>query len=110
MSRRVGHGAFLGLGLAVVALLVVLVAPRASSEPDGLEKVAADEGFSNAESGHALDGSPTAGYTVDRSGNAWGTAAAGLLGVAVTFVVAGGVILAVRRRPPRPGAGGASQG
>lgn len=101
MSRRVGFGVFVGLGLATAALLVVVVAPRSSGEPDGLERVAIDEGFSTAASDHALDGSPTAGYTVDGRESAWGSVAAGLLGVAVTFAVAGGLLLAVRRRTPR---------
>lgn len=113
MRRRVTFGAFLGLGLAAAALLAV-VAPRASGEPDGLEKVAVDEGLSTAATDHPLDGPPTAGYTVGGADSGWGTVAAGLVGVAVTFVVAGGVVLAVRRRAPRPGAradaGGASPG
>lgn len=110
MSRRVTFGAFLGLGLAAAALLVVLVAPRASSQPDGLEKVALDQGFSETEADHALDESPTAGYTVDGSESAWGTVAAGLLGVAVSFVVAGGLVLVVRRRTPDADASGDTVG
>jgi cobalt/nickel transport system permease protein len=97
---RVTFAAFVGLGLAAAALLVVLLAPRASREPDGLNKVAIDEGFADTESRHALDDTPTAGYTIDGSDSAPGTVAAGLIGVAVTFGVTGGVFLLVRHRSP----------
>jgi len=37
--RRAGVGAFVATGLVVAAALAFLVGPRASSAPDGLEKV-----------------------------------------------------------------------
>lgn len=98
MSRRMTFGVFIAAGLAAAALLVALLAPRASDEPDGLDKVAVDEGFAEAETDHALDDTPTAGYTIDDE-SAWGTVAAGLVGVTVTFVLAGGLFLLVRQRP-----------
>lgn len=99
MTRRLRFGVFLGLGLAGAALVVVVLAPHASREPDGLEKVAIEEGFAGRETTHALEDAPTAGYTIEGSGGAWGTVAAGLLGVAVTFALAGGLVLLARRRP-----------
>jgi cobalt/nickel transport system permease protein len=99
MSRHMTFGVFVAAGLAAAALLVVLLAPRASDEPDGLDKVAIDEGFAEAEADHALDDTPTAGYTIDDSESPWGTVAAGLVGVTVTFVLAGGLFLLVRQRP-----------
>ena len=107
MSRRVTFGVFVAAGLAAAALLVAVLAPRASDRPDGLDKVAIDQGFAESEAGHPLDGTPTAGYTVDDSGSAWGTVAAGLLGVTVTFLVAGGLFLLVRRRSPDGATGSA---
>ena len=98
MTRRLRFRVFLGLGLACAALLVVLLAPHASREPDGLDRVAIDEGFAERESTHALDDAPTAGYTIDGSDSAWGTVAAGLVGVAVTFAVGGGLVVLARRR------------
>lgn len=100
MSRRLRFGAFLVAGLAVAVALVVLLAPRASDQPDGLNKVAVDQGFAEDEAPHALDDTPTAGYTIDGSESAVGTVAAGLVGVAVTFVVTGALFLTVRRRRP----------
>ncbi len=107
MTRRLLVGT--GLGLAGAALVVLLLAPHASREPDGLEKVAIDEGFAERETTHALDDTPTAGYTIEGSDGAWGTVAAGLVGVAVTFALAGGLVLLARRRPA-PTARGASPG
>ena len=37
--------ALLGGGLVIALLVVVALAPRSSSDPDGLERVAEDEGF-----------------------------------------------------------------
>jgi cobalt/nickel transport system permease protein len=88
------------VGLVVAAALAFFVGPLASSKPDGLEKVAADHGLQASE--HALDGSPTAGYEVRGVGDErLATGLAGLVGVAVTFAVAGGVVLLVRRRGTR---------
>ncbi len=46
MSR--GSLALLAGGLAVALVVVLLLAPNASTAPDGLERVAADEGFADA--------------------------------------------------------------
>jgi cobalt/nickel transport system permease protein len=85
------------VGLVVAAALAFFVGPLASSKPDGLEKVAADHGLQQA--AHPLERSPTAGYEVrgveDRR---LSTGLAGLAGVGVTFAVAAGVVLLVRRR------------
>jgi len=98
MTRRVRLGAFLAAGLAVAAALAFFVAPRASSEPDGLERVAVDEGFADRETDHALADSPTAGYETEGvDDERLSTGLAGLVGVAVTFAVAGGLFLLVRR-------------
>ena len=98
MTRRVRLGAFLAAGLAVAAALAFFVGPRASSEPDGLERVAIDEGFADRESDHPLADSPTAGYETEGvDDRRLSTGVAGLVGVAVTFAVAGGLFLLVRR-------------
>jgi hypothetical protein len=107
--RRIRLGVFLVAGLLVAAALAFFVSPQASSEPDGLNKVAADEGFADTETDHALGDSPTAGYEVrgvDDDGLSTGLA--GIIGVAATFAVTAGVFLVVRRtsRKPEPASGG----
>jgi cobalt/nickel transport system permease protein len=92
---------FLLVGAAVAVAIAVLVSPFASAEPDGLERVAIDEGFAADGRDHALAGGPTADYGVEGvDDDRLGTALAGLLGVAVTGAVATGLFLVVRRRAP----------
>jgi len=97
--------AFVAVGLLAAVALVVFVAPRASADPDGLEKVAADQGIDAGVRPHSLGASPFADYGTEGVGHdALGTALAGLVGVAATFVVGSGLVLLVRRRrgPPPP--------
>jgi cobalt/nickel transport protein len=108
LSRRVrlGLGAFVAAGLIVALALAFFVSPSASGNPDGLDKVAIDEGFADSETDHALADAPTAGYEVRGvDDDRLSTGLAGVIGVAVTFSVAGGVMLVVRRArrtsPPR---------
>lgn len=104
--RRISLWAFIAVGLAAAAILVVLVAPRASSSPDGLEKVAADTGIDAGARDHSLAGSPFADYGTEGVDSATvGTVIAGLIGVTATFVVCAGLVWLVRRRrdpPPSP--------
>ena len=98
MKARVRLGVFIGIGLLVAFSLAFFVSPRASSKPDGLDKVAIDKGFSDQEKTHSLDGVPTAGYGVEGVDNDHlSTGLAGLIGVAVSFAIAGGLFLVVRR-------------
>jgi cobalt/nickel transport system permease protein len=99
---RLKLAAFVGLGLAVALALAFFVSPQASSEPDGLNKVAADEGFADQETAHALDDSPVAGYEVDGvDDERLSTGLAGVVGVTVTFAVMAGLYLGLRalKRP-----------
>lgn len=96
---RLGFGAFIVAGLTVALALAFFVSPQASGEPDGLDKVAIDEGFAETENDHALDDTPTAGYEVRGvDDDRLSTGLAGVIGVAITFAVAGGLLLVVRRR------------
>lgn len=92
-------GALVLGGLLLALVLAGFVSYYASGSPDGLNKVAIDHGFSRAENAHGLKDSPLAGYAtrgVDNPRLSGG--AAGVAGVVVTFLLAGGVTLAVRRR------------
>ena len=107
---------FIVVGVAAALALVVLLAPRANPNPDGLEKVAADKGIDAA--AQPTTPSPTArSPTTGSSGvdnDVLGTGVAGLVGVAVTFVVGAGCRLVVRRRrarrPPPVAVAGADVG
>jgi hypothetical protein len=98
VKPRVRLGVFVAAGLVVAALLAFLVAPEASSKPDGLEKVAIDEGFVDGAEDHRLADSPTADYGVEGVDDArLSTGLAGVIGIGVTFLLAGGLLLLVRR-------------
>ncbi|MDX9972796.1 MAG: PDGLE domain-containing protein [FCB group bacterium] len=93
-------GGFIVAALAVSVLLAVFGSPFASSSPDGLEKVAADQGFlEKASSAPAWSFAPAADYAVPGVGSAGvSTALAGLLGTLATFGAAWGFAKWVGRR------------
>jgi cobalt/nickel transport protein len=110
VKHRLRFTVFVVAGLALAAALAFFVSPQASSEPDGLNRVAIDEGFAEHESTHALDDTPTAGYEVRGvDDDRLSTGLAGVIGVAATFALAGGLFLVVRhtgnrrRREEAPG-------
>lgn len=112
-DRRTGW--FLAGGLVVALVLAAGVSRWASSQPDGLEKVSVDEGFEQTATDHPLGESPFADYAtsgVHDAGTA--TSIAGVVGVVLTFVVAGGAAAllgaATRRRARRERGGGAGAG
>lgn len=96
MTRRTT--AFILGGLLVAVVLAFGVSRFASSQPDGLERVAVDKGINAQERDHTLADGPFADYTtsgVDDEG--LGTGLAGIVGVAATFGLAGGVVWAAAR-------------
>jgi len=99
---RSGVWGFAFSGLVVAALLVLVVAPLASSEPDGLERVTADQGLIESAEEHVLAESPLAEYEVDGvEDEAAGTRVAGVVGVLVTFGIGAaivGVFVVLRKR------------
>jgi cobalt/nickel transport protein len=111
-GNRRAAGFFLGF-LAVALLVAGGLSYFASPDPDGLDTVTLDgcdvvqtdageqlEGTCIAQHAddHALAGSPLADYTV---GGGEGTVGlAGVIGVLVTLVVAGGLFWLLRRRTP----------
>lgn len=77
---------FIAAGLLVCFGLAGLVSGFASGSPDGLEKVAGDQGFLETAQDHALAGSPLAGYQVQGVSNGrLSGGLAGLAGVSLTF-------------------------
>jgi hypothetical protein len=95
---RIRLAAFIAAGLLVAFALAFFVSPEASSKPDGLNKVAIDEGFADQEKAHATEDSPLAGYGVEGVDNdRLSTGLAGIVGVTVTFAVMGGAFLLLRQ-------------
>jgi cobalt/nickel transport system permease protein len=86
------------VGLAIAALIVLLLAPLASPHPDGLERVAGDQGFIAQAQGALYSILPD--YTVPGLEDpAITTVVAGLIGVVLVFLAMWGLgALLTRRR------------
>lgn len=95
MSKRIW--VFIGAGLLVALALAFFVSPFASSQPDGLNKVAADKGFDTSARAHPIDDSPLAGYGVGGVHDAkLSKGLSGIIGVTLTFAVGYGALTLVR--------------
>lgn len=97
-SRRRTPG-FLLVGLLVALVIAGVGSYYASSHPDGLEWSAEKEGFLDTAEDSATADSPLADYAVSGvdDGRLSG-GLAGVIGVAATLALAGGITLLVRRR------------
>ncbi|MET9916814.1 energy-coupling factor ABC transporter permease [Streptomyces sp. NPDC006435] len=92
-------------GLVTALVLAGFVSFYASSNPDGLEKVAADKGIDEKVEEHAAKDSPLADYGVkDVSDARISGGLAGVIGVGVTIAVGSGVFYVVARRRRTPDA------
>jgi cobalt/nickel transport protein len=90
---------FLALGVLVALLLAGVVSWYASGSPDGLERVAEDQGFSSTAEDHGLADSPLADYaTAGVADERLSGGLAGVVGVGATLLVGGGLFLLIRRR------------
>ena len=83
-------------GLAIVAVIVVVLAPLASPDPDGLEAVAKQQGWLGAaqEAIHGI----FPGYSIPGLDGASGTIVSGLIWVGIVFVAIVGLGWLLRRR------------
>ena len=101
-GRRVSMRTLVVIGLVVSLLLAVVVSLFASASPDGLEHVAETLGFAETAEESAVAESPLADYGTAGVAQEWlSTAIAGVVGLALTGVVAFGLMrLLVRSRPP----------
>jgi cobalt/nickel transport system permease protein len=111
-GRAPGRGAMaavtlVGLGIAGA---LALLSPLASSDPDGLERVAEDQGFLERAQNPAYNILPD--YTIPGLGGPLSTIVAGVVGLLIVFALAYGVTLLLRARqeqaaaappPSRPG-------
>jgi cobalt/nickel transport protein len=97
MKPRLTLGIFIAAALAIAVALAFFVSPQASTQPDGLAKVAIAEGFADTEQIYALDDAPTAGYAVSGVDNErLSTGLSGVIGVTVTFAIAAGLFAVMR--------------
>ncbi|MFJ7197959.1 MULTISPECIES: energy-coupling factor ABC transporter permease [unclassified Streptomyces] len=93
------HRGIWATGLVTALVLAGFVSYYASANPDGLEKVAADQGIDKKTEEHAAKDSPLADYGVkDISDARLSGGLAGVIGVGATIVVGSGVFYVVRRR------------
>ena len=96
--------------LATVAVVVIIaigvvLSQFASSEPDGLEYVAQQEGFGDTAQEHDLADTPLADYGDNLDADPGvGTAVAAVVGLSVTAVVTLGLFWLARSRKQEPSA------
>lgn len=101
-AMRRGLWAFIGIGLVVCLALAGLASHYASSDPDGLEKVAGDVGFLDSAEDSAAAGSPLSDYGVSGVGDdRVSVGLAGIIGVLITAALAFGLFLWLARRNRR---------
>lgn len=90
---------FLLVGLLLSVLLAGVVSFYASSNPDGLEKAAEDVGFLEEAADSAVAESPLADYSISGvEDERLSVGLAGVLGVVVMAVVAGGGFMLLARK------------
>jgi PDGLE domain len=93
-------------GVLVALALAAGVSYYASSQPDGLERVAEDEGFVDTAREHGLADGPLADYGVEGvDDERTSVGLAGVAGVVATLAIGTG-LFRLLRRPDRPGDGG----
>ena len=97
MSKR-GIGAIIAVGVLLSLVLAGVVSFYASSEPDGLNKVAADHGFDQFAQDSANASLPTAGYDIAGIDNErLSGGLAGVLGVVVVLAIGFGLFWLIGR-------------
>lgn len=103
-SARAGMSTktFALLALLVCLALAGVMSYYASDRPDGLNRVAADQGLAKNKESSATADSPLADYSTANVGNdRLSGGIAGMAGVTVVLVVTGGLVYVVRRRSTR---------
>jgi cobalt/nickel transport protein len=101
MREKVSTRALVVAGVIAALLIAGAASFYASGSPDGLTKVSQDKGFASSEKEHGAADGPLADYEtkgVDDARLSGGLA--GVVGSLVVLMVAGGVVLLVRRRQP----------
>jgi hypothetical protein len=98
-KQKASTKAFVAVAILVSLILAGAVSFYASGSPDGLNKVAADHGLAAEEKESAAADSPLAGYaTKDVDNERLSGGLAGIIGVGVVLLIAGGTTYLIRRR------------
>ena len=100
-AGRVSTRTVVVVGVLVALVLAGIVSFYASSDPDGLNRVAQEHGFAAAQKQHGTADGPLADYETKGVDDA--RLSGGLAGVAGSLAVLGlaaGLVLVVRRRRP----------
>lgn len=98
---RVGARVFAMAAILVSMFFAVVVSQFAVDNPDGLERVAEDEGFISSARDHMFDGGIFADYATRGVGNeSVSLALAGLAGVLLTMLIGYGIATASRHLRP----------
>jgi len=93
---------FILVGLLISVLLAGGASFYANSNPDGLEKVAQDIGFSDTAKDNTNSNNTLADYGVKGIKNErLSVGVAGLIGVVSTGAISGGLFLLLRRKKPK---------
>jgi cobalt/nickel transport protein len=105
VSKRTIATRWVALGALVVALVVAgVVSFYASKDPDGLNRVAIDQGFSDTETEHRTADGPLAGYaTSGVEDKRLSGGLSGVVGVVVVLALTAGLAQVVRRRRTEDG-------
>lgn len=97
--RRPSTRALVVVGVLVALALAGIVSFYASSSPDGLNRVAEDQGISRTQRHHQAAGGPLAGYRAKGvADDRLATGVAGVTGALVVLGLFGGLTLVLRHR------------
>ena len=98
--KNLSTNKFIAACFLVAAILAGGASYYASSNPDGLEKVAEDVGFIDTAKDSAVADSPLADYGVAGIDNARVSGGlAGILGIIATGAVGGALFMFIRKKP-----------
>lgn len=104
-SRKVSTRTVLVVGFLVALVLAGIVSLWASASPDGLNRVAGDLGFADAQQTSGTQDGPLAGYQITGVDSRWSGGLAGVIGCLVVLASTSALMLLRKRSAPRTDGG-----